>query len=165
MDTKPKHFYQKFPTWVAVSFLTGATTMVAAVALMSQDLGTNGGLALNSNSNGNRNSSRPTSRSASADAEMQNAPVQVFIKSPTPGEALEAEGLVQVSASAASAAGVRDMAIWIDDLLVKSCDGDECATVLPVSGLPARASHSIEVKARDNNGSLGGSTSYFTAVE
>ncbi len=144
------HFYQKPSTWLGLSFLTGATVMVAAVALVG------GGSGVQS----------PYGTSAEANALMSQspAPVSVVISQPADGEVVTSRDPVGISVTASAIGGVQGIAIWVDDQLVKTCAGARCLVVIAAGALPALPTHTIQAMATGLDDQTGSALRRFSVV-
>lgn len=150
-----KPFYQKFPTWIAVSFLSGATVMIAAIAFTQPS---------SPAANSSLTYQAPSSPTAAADvsAPLSGAGTQVVIIQPASGESYAADAQVNISALAANSQGVKDMTLWIDGQLLKTCLTGQCAASVPASSLSLRQSHDIQVLATGLDGTPGSAASSFS---
>ena len=151
MDSK-KPFYQKLPVWIALSFLSGATVMVAALVLYSSDP-VNSTLTFQA----------PQSTQVAADSLLLEAEdsTQVVILRPSDGEAVSSSDSVTIAATASNGQGITNMAVWVDNQLAKTCVASQCSLTVPVSGLPSLQTHTIQVMANGLDGTSGSALSHF----
>ncbi len=141
-----KHFYQKFGTWASLSFLTGATVMVVAFSLF--DI-------------------QPTPITSSRSQASLLRPgsgqgLQIDIVQPAEGEQVSSQGAVTISALAGAAGGVKNIAVWLDGQLARSCSGASCSITIPSTSLTSQAIHTIEALATGLNGETGSAVRHFS---
>jgi hypothetical protein len=144
-QTKPTHFYQKSPTWIALSFLSGATVMVAALGILVSPS------AVSNQASGTVASRSPYSTSLAA-SPSSSLPISVTIFSPGDGQAFSSTSTITIAATAQAKAGIGSMALWVDDQLVKTCLAAACSINLPASSLPTRSVHTLKAIAADSSG-------------
>lgn len=167
-----QHFYQKFPTWVAISFLSGATAMVAVFILLTTGSAAPVGQLAYGPTNRPSPSNppfislnnQPTSIATQADNGSAASLSGVTITQPVEGEAVSFQGVVTVRASARAVNGVKNMVILIDDQLAKSCTGSSCSIVVSASGLPSGYFHTVQAIATSIDGNSASAVRHFSVV-
>lgn len=146
------HFYQKFPTWVALSFLSGASVMVAAFVL----LGSVPGLSSPSTNDTLAVQTRAAAPAAAAPA------ISVTILQPGDGQSFGSQSSIPIVAAAQSRTGVSSVAIWLDDQLVKTCISVNCSISVPAASLATQAMHTVQANAKSFSGLTASSIVHFS---
>lgn len=147
MDTK-KHFYERFSTWAVLSFLTGASVMVATVVLL-----------------GNSALPVPSSTATQASSDLSaSGTVTVLVTQPTDGQTFVTGQDIPITAEAVSSSGIQSVALLVDGQLVKSCQSSICTTSIPAASLPQQDVHMVQALANGVDGTGSSPISHFTII-
>src|SRR3989344_7493299 len=116
---KLKSFYQKPTTWLAISFLTGASAMLAAFGLIgtpATNLGGSSGIISLSDPNlynqGN---------AAYLDTGLGSGLPVVLINQPLEGQQFSANAIIPIKVTAPSLSDLKSISILVDDNLLETC--------------------------------------------
>ncbi len=142
-----KHFYQKFSTWVAVSFLSGATVMVAAVSSLGLPKFQAPGFI--------------ATKAASLNKTAAVLPIAVSIVQPTEGQSFNFQSIIAVSAVAQGQQSVKSVAVWVDDQFITTCFTAVCTINLPASSLATQSIHTVQAITTSEFGLTASSLVHF----